>query len=97
VSRRLFVPCRGGGVQVIDVANHRLDKVLAGADSSPVVLAGRVWALDSRRGTLIAYGAATLATLQTWSVGSAVPVFASPSVGAGLLLVGTDRGVTAVR
>jgi hypothetical protein len=97
VSRRLFVPCRGGGVQVIDVANHRLDKVLAGADSSPVVLAGRVWALDSRRGTLIAYGAATLATLQTLSVGSAVPVFASPSVGAGLLLVGTDRGVTAVR
>lgn len=94
---RLFVPCRAGGIQVIDVATHRLGPRLKGADSAPIVIGKQLWALDSESDRLTTYDIARLKQVQSLQVGADVPVFASPSTGAGLVLVGTTRGVTAFR
>ncbi|MDQ1662447.1 MAG: hypothetical protein QOJ68_2427 [Blastococcus sp.] len=94
---RMFVPCRGGGVQVVDLGRGAVGARLAGADSAPIVVGGVVWAVDSRQATLTAFDAGSGRTLQTVAVGTEVPVFTSPSTGAGLLLVGTTKGVTAFR
>jgi polyvinyl alcohol dehydrogenase (cytochrome) len=94
---RVFVPCRGGGIQVVELGGHRLGPRLPGADSAPVVLGRTVWALDSGADRLVAFDAASGARRQSMAVGADVPVFASPSAGAGVLLVGTSDGVTAFR
>ena len=94
---RVFVPCRGGGIQVVELSGPRLGPRLAGADSAPIVLGGTVWALDSGAGRLVAFDAASGRRRQSVPVGADVPVFASPSAGLGLLLVGTTDGVTAFR
>lgn len=94
---RIFVPCRGGGIQVVDATRHRLGPRLSGADSAPVVIGEHVWALASSTDRLTTYDVNSLAQLQSVPVGADVPVFASPSTGAGLVLVGTSQGVTAFR
>jgi outer membrane protein assembly factor BamB len=94
---RVFVPCRGGGIQVVDARSHTLGPRWAGADSAPIVVGGDVWAADSRTGTLTAFEAASGRVGQVVDVGADLPVFTSPSTGAGLLLVGTADGVTAFR
>jgi outer membrane protein assembly factor BamB len=94
---RVFVPCRGGGVQVVDVPGRRLGPRLAGADSAPVVVGGTVWALDTGSGRLVAFDAASGTRRQSVAVGADVPVFESPTAALGMLLVGTDDGVVAVR
>ena len=96
-SGAMFVPCRDGGLQVVDLARAASGPRLAGADSAPVVVGGVVWAVDSQRATLSAFDASTGRRRQTVAIGSRVPVFTSPSYGAGLLLVGTTTGVTAFR
>ena len=94
-ARMLFVPCRGGGVQMVDIARHRLGRLLSGADSSPVVLAGTVWALDSGDDTVTGYDPVTGAKVGSAKVGADVPVFESPSATPGMMLVTTTTGVTA--
>jgi polyvinyl alcohol dehydrogenase (cytochrome) len=94
---RLFVACRGGGIQVVDLGRMALGEKLPGADSAPVVVGGTVWALDHQRGVLTGYTTATGATVQSVPVGQVVPIFTSPSVGPGLVLVATNRGVVAFR
>jgi hypothetical protein len=94
---RMFVPCRRGGIQVVDVGRRRLGPRLSGADSSPVLVGSTLWALDSRSGRLTAFDAASGSTLHSVAVGSDVPVFASPSPGLSQLFVGTADGVTAFR
>lgn len=94
---RLFVPCRGGGLQVVDAKNHTRGPLLRGADSAPIVVGTHVWALDSGRDRLTSFSASSGEVEQSVDVGSDVPVFASPSYGAGLLLVGAGDGVTAFR
>jgi polyvinyl alcohol dehydrogenase (cytochrome) len=94
-TNRVFVPCRGGGIQVVELSGPRLGPRLAGADSAPIVLGGTVWALDSGTDRLAAFDAASGKRRQSVAVGADVPVFASPSAGLGLLLVGTTDGVTA--
>jgi outer membrane protein assembly factor BamB len=94
---RMFVPCRGGGIQVVDLRDHRLGRRLPGADSAPVVIGRTVWALSSGAGRLVAFDAASGEQQQSVPVGADVPVFVSPSTGLGLLLVGTADGVTAFR
>lgn len=96
-TERIFVPCRGGGIQVIDARTHRLEPRLSGADSSPVVIGRHLWALDSGSGRLATYEVDSLTQVQSVPVGVEVPVFASPSTDAELVLVGTTRGVTAFR
>jgi polyvinyl alcohol dehydrogenase (cytochrome) len=94
---RIFVPCRSGGIQVVELKNHTLGPLLTGADSAPIVVGTDVWALDSRRDTLTEFDAASGRIEQSVAVDADVPVFASPSTGLGLLLVGTTEGVTAFR
>ena len=96
-SKRLFVPCKDGGLQVVDVATRTLGARLSGADSAPIVIGAGVWALDHSSGTLYDYDAATGARRQKVDLGADVPIFNSPSAGLGLLLVGTSDGVTALR
>ena len=100
-TQRLFVACRGGGIQVIDVRHRGLGQRLTGADSSPVVLGHGVWALDSRSNVITGWDTATLRKVGSVPVGSQVPVFNSPSIyaavgaSAGIMLVPTTQGVSA--
>ena len=93
-TRRLFVPCRGAGIQVIDTSTWTLGPRLAGADSAPIVVGGTVWASSYPGGGLVAFDAETGRTLQ--SIGTAaVPNFATPSFAGGALFLGTKTGVAA--
>ena len=76
---------------------RHVGQVLSGANSSPILIGTSVWAVQYNDGTLTEYDAASGKTRQSLSVGSSVPNFTSPSTGLGLLLVGTDNGVTALR
>lgn len=100
-TQRLFVACRGGGIQVIDVAHRALGPRLTGADSSPVVLGNAMWALDSLADTVTGWNPATLKKIGSVAVGSDVPVFNSPSIytgaSSGIMLVPTTTGVTAFK
>jgi outer membrane protein assembly factor BamB len=96
-SNRIFVACRAGGLQVVDVSARRTGPLLPGADSAPIIIGDTVWALDSRGNRLLAFSATDGTAQQTLDVGADVPVFASPSTGLGLVLVGTTSGVTAFR
>jgi outer membrane protein assembly factor BamB len=95
-TNHLFVPCRQGGIQVIDLTADKLGPVLSGANSSPILIGSSLWAAQYRDGTLTEYDAATGTTRQSLNVGSEIPNFTSPSYGLGLLLVGTTSGVTAL-
>lgn len=94
---RLFVPCRDGGIQVVELSSRRLGPLLSGANGAPILVGTRVWAAQYPEGSLTEYDAASGRTLQTVSVGTTLPHFASPSAALGLLLIGTDHGVTAFR
>jgi hypothetical protein len=82
---------------VVELDGPELGPRLDGADSAPVVVGGTVWAVDSGKSTLNAFDAATGRRVQSVGIGTDVPVFESPSYGAGLLLVATTKGVTAFR
>lgn len=98
---RVFVACRDGGIQVIDVASRKVGPQLSGADSSPVVLGNLVWALDSHTDMLTGLDRVSLKKVGSVAVESDVPVFNSPSLytkvgsNTGILLVPTTTGVTA--
>ena len=96
-TNRLFVPCRGGGVQTVDLAAGQRGVRLAGANGAPIVIGGSVWAVEYPEGTISQFGAATGALIQRVPVGRSEPHFASPSTALGVLLVGTDSGVVAFR
>jgi len=92
----LYVPCTSGLTRV-DVTGHALTKRWQ-ADSipgTPVVGGGTVWALSPRDGTLFAVDAATGKVLTRYRVGP-TSRFASPVLSGGMVLVGTNAGVTAV-
>jgi outer membrane protein assembly factor BamB len=96
-TNRIFVPCRGGGIQPVDLAHGTVGPIMAGANSSPTLVGTTLWAAQYPDGTLSEYNAQTGALLQTIGVGSSVPNFATPSVGLGLLYLGTTSGVVAYR
>jgi hypothetical protein len=96
-TRRLFVPCRGGGVQVIDAAGHRLVSRLPYGDGPPIVVGPQVWVIDHRGATLYGYDAATGRMLESLQLGAAIPIFNGPSYTAGTLLIPTSTGVIALR
>jgi hypothetical protein len=92
----IVVPCKGGGEQLVDLRTDAVGARLPGANGAPILVGADIWAVDYPDGTLTEYDAATGRELQRVAVGT-VPTFASPSTGAGLLLVGTRTGVTALR
>jgi polyvinyl alcohol dehydrogenase (cytochrome) len=94
-TSRLFVPCRDGGIQEVDLADHELGPVLQGANSTPILVGDDLWAVAYPSGTLTEYDATTGVTIQTLRTGTAVANFAAPSTALGLLLVPTDTGLVA--
>lgn len=91
---RLFVPCRGGGIQVIDVAKRMLGSRLSGANGAPIVVGDTVWAAQYPTGGLTGYAATSGTRSQTLDTGP-LPTFASPSFAGGMLFIGTRTGVVA--
>lgn len=91
----IFVPCKAGGIQEIDLTHKRLGPKLAGANGAPILIGSTLWAAQYPAGTITEYNAVTGATMQTLNVGTTLPHFASPSTALGLLLIGTNSGVTA--
>jgi polyvinyl alcohol dehydrogenase (cytochrome) len=98
----VFVPCDEGervrGVR-IDFVHRTFTTDFAGPHENgagpPILAGGVLWSVDYGTGTLYGINPSTGATVTTFSIG-AVPHFASPSAALGLLLVGTNAGVTAL-
>lgn len=93
-TERLFVPCRGGGIQVIDVGTRMLGPRLAGANGAPIVVGSTLWAANYPTGGLTEFSVRSGARLQTVRT-DALPTFATPSFVDGMLFIGTDTGVAA--
>jgi polyvinyl alcohol dehydrogenase (cytochrome) len=94
---RIFIPCKGGGLQVVNLATNTLGTKLAGANGAPVLIGHTLWAVQYPDGTLSGFDAATGMRSSITPLGTTVPSFTSPSVGDGLLLVSTDHGLVAFR
>ncbi len=96
-TNRMFVACRDGGIQVVNLATDTLGPKLSGLDSAPILVGHDLWAVNTPTGTLTDIDTATGATKQSLPVASEIPVFTTPTAGLGLILVGTSAGVTAFR
>ena len=94
---RIYVPCRGGGIQELDLATNSVGPMFAGANAAPLLIGTRLWAVLYPNGTLSEFDTATRTRIQVLAVGSSVPHFATPSTAFGMLFLGTDQGVTALR
>ncbi|PZF59379.1 hypothetical protein DEI81_13965 [Curtobacterium sp. MCBD17_013] len=92
---RVFVPCRGGGIQRVDLATRTLGPRLAGANSGPTLIGRHLWAVEYPTGTVSEWDPRSGRRLQTLHTGTALPTFATPTSVDGLLLVPTVHGVTA--
>lgn len=92
---KVYVPCRDGGIDVVDVVHGTVSATLSGANGAPILVGTTLWALQYPDGTLVGYDTATGAAVTTTAVGAEVPSFASPTAAGGMLLVPTDDGVTA--
>ncbi|MDQ2728842.1 MAG: hypothetical protein M3Y91_13500 [Actinomycetota bacterium] len=91
----LYVPCRGGGIQEVDLAQGRLGWRDGDVNGAPALAADSLWALHYDSGTLQALDPATGAVERTAQAGP-VPTFSTPSVADdGQVLVGTESGVKA--
>jgi outer membrane protein assembly factor BamB len=96
----LYVPCNDGIQQVnINTSTKTMSLGWKGPSEnsagSPTIADGIVWSVQWTSGTLFALDPSNGHTLFTMSVGGAVPHFASVASALGLLLVGTNSGVTA--
>ena len=91
---RIYVPCRGGGIQEVDLATDSVGPILPGANSAPILVGSRLWAAQYPGGTLTEFDTTTRAVIQSLSVGGALPHFATPSASLGMLFLGTLQGVT---
>lgn len=96
-TNRMFIACRDGGIEVVNLTTGAVGPKLSGVDSAPILVGTNLWAVNSSNGTLAAIDTATGATEQRLQVGAGIPVFNTPTAGLGLILVGTSTGVTAFR
>ena len=94
-SNTLFVPCRNGTIQPVDLTTRMVKPAIGGVNGPPILVNGRLWAVSYPGSSLYQIDPATGAKLQTLSTGSSVPTLASPSAADGLVLIGTSNGVTA--
>ena len=92
-TNRLFIPCKQGGIQILDVAAARLGPKLNGADSAPIIIGSHVWALDHNSATLYEYATATGSLEQTVHLPGEIPIFTSPSVALGRMFIATTTGI----
>jgi polyvinyl alcohol dehydrogenase (cytochrome) len=98
-GHHLYVPCLEHVKEVnVDTVHRSVSLGWSGPPTGsagpPIVAGGALWSVDWSNGTLYALNPATGATITTIALG-AVPHFASPSSALGLVLVGTNAGVTA--
>ena len=95
----IYLPC-SDGLRMVRIASdgsiHPGWQAQLGATGPPVVGGGVVWSLDIGRGELQALSPSSGAVRARIGLGP-VPHFASPTLWNGLVLVGTMRGVTAIR
>lgn len=87
----VYVPCRGGGIQEVDLASDRLGWRAGTVNSSPILAAGFLWALSYPGGRLQALDPRSGTVAQSATVGT-VATFATPAYSGGLLVVATDDG-----
>ena len=92
---RLYVPCRDGGLQEVDLATNTRGWRSGQVNSTPILVNGDLWALSYGGGRLEELDPASGRVLSDVSVGRSVPNFASPSAADGLLLVPTTAGIVA--
>jgi outer membrane protein assembly factor BamB len=91
----LFVPCIGGGIQVVHLASNKVGARLRGANGAPILIGDTLWATLYPMGRLYEYNANTGKRMQSLAIGASLPHFASPSTAFGELFVGTNNGVVA--
>jgi polyvinyl alcohol dehydrogenase (cytochrome) len=91
----LYVPCRGGGIQQINLATRATGWRGGTANSTPVLANGDLWALAYPVGRLQEIDPGNGQVLASVAVGQDVPTFASLSIAAGLILVPATSGVVA--
>jgi len=96
----LYVPCREHIREVnINTAGHSMSLGWAGPPTTsagpPILAAGILWSIDTANARLYGLNPSTGKAVTTMTLPS-VPHFASPSAALGLLLIGTDTGVTAL-
>jgi polyvinyl alcohol dehydrogenase (cytochrome) len=94
-TNTVFVPCRQGGIQEVDLTADRIGPKLAGANGAPLLVGTDLWAAQYPEGTLTQFDAHSGARIQTVQIGSTIPNFTSPSAALGLVLTGTTTGVVA--
>jgi polyvinyl alcohol dehydrogenase (cytochrome) len=94
-TNQIFVPCRGGGIQEVDLSNNTVGPRLSGANGAPILIDGNLWAVQYPTGVLVQFDVSTGMATQTVQLGSSVPTFTSPSTNLSLVLVGTTSGVAA--
>ncbi len=97
LTNRIFVPCRDGGIQVVNLGNDTLGPRISGANSGPILVGATLIAAQYPAGTLTLYDAASTKTVQRIEIGSSVPTFATPSATSGSVFIGTTDGVAAFR
>jgi polyvinyl alcohol dehydrogenase (cytochrome) len=87
----LYVPCRAGGIQEVDLGTDRLGWKSGDVNSSPILADGTVWALSYPGGTFQALNPTTGVVEQSTVVGQTAN-FATPAFAEGLLVVATASG-----
>jgi polyvinyl alcohol dehydrogenase (cytochrome) len=98
VGSTVYLPCADSprAVDVDPAGGLRLRwKAPVPADGSPVVGGGAVWVTDTDRGVLYALDPATGVPLQHIAVGD-LPHFASPTLSASHVYLGSTTGVVAI-
>jgi polyvinyl alcohol dehydrogenase (cytochrome) len=98
-GHHLYVPCTEGIKEInVDFVHRSVSTGWSGPSAlsagPPIIAGGALWSVQWPSGTLYALNPATGATITTIAVGT-VPHFTSPSAALGLVLIGTDVGVTA--
>ncbi len=93
----VYVPCRAGGIQQVDLAGRRRGWRAGRANSTPVLAGGALWALRYPDGVVEELDPVTGRVLQSVPVGRGVAHFASLSIAGGLVLVPTSSGIEAFR
>jgi outer membrane protein assembly factor BamB len=96
----LYVPCSEHIQEVIvNATTHTMTLgwhgPATGAAGPPILAGGALWSVDRTTGTLDVLNPATGASITTVALDS-VPHFTSPSAALGLVLIGTNSGVTAL-
>jgi outer membrane protein assembly factor BamB len=95
-----YLPCIQGGMAAVDTADTKIKVLWRGpgsAQGSPVLGGGAVWVPDWNGGVLYQLSLANGHVEHQIKLGSELPHFASPSLSANLVLLGTMSGVVAVR